>query len=58
MIHRFILEVDLDATNEKEREEFDKINGKGACMKDFITSIEDYIADILPIGIDVKIRQE
>lgn len=58
MIYRFVLEIDLDATNEKERQEFDEINGKGACMKDFVSSIEDYIADMLPMGIDIKIRQE
>lgn len=56
--HRFILEIDLDAINEKECQEFDKINGEGACMKDFVESIEDYVADILPLGIDIKIFQE
>lgn len=56
--HKFILEIDLDETNEKECKEFDEIYGEGACMKDFITSIEDYVADILPMGIDIKIRQE
>jgi hypothetical protein len=58
MIHRFILEIDLDATNEKECQEFDETYGEGACMKDFVSSIEDYVADMLPIGIDIKIRQE
>lgn len=56
--HNFILEIDLDATNEKACQEFDKENGKGACMKDFVSSIEDYVADILPLGIDIKIHQE
>lgn len=58
MIHKFVLEVDLDEVKEKERQEFDREMGEGACMKDFISSIEDYIADMLPIGIDIKIRQE
>jgi len=53
--HKFILEIDLDETNEKERQKFDKEMGEGACMKDFIASIEDYVADILPMGIDIKI---
>lgn len=56
--HRFILEIDLDETNEKACQEFDEINGEGACMKDFVSSIEDYITDMLPIGIDINIRQE
>jgi hypothetical protein len=55
--HKFVLEIDLDATNEKECQEFDKVNGKGACMKDFVTSIEDYIADVIPMGIDIKILE-
>lgn len=56
--HRFILEIDLDETNEKECKSFDKIYGEGACMEDFVSSIEDYVADMLPIGIDIKIYQE
>jgi hypothetical protein len=56
--HRFILEIDLDEANEKECQEFDKEQGEGACMRDFTSSIEDYVADILPLGIDIKILQE
>ena len=55
--HRFILEIDLDETNEKECKSFDKIYGEGACMEDFVSSIEDYVADMLPIGIDIKIHK-
>ena len=55
--HRFILEIDLDEINEKACQEFDKEMGEGACMKDFISSIEDYIADMLPMGIDIKILE-
>lgn len=56
--HRFILEIDLDETNEKECKSFDRIYGEGACMEDFVSSIEDYVADMLPIGIDIKISKE
>jgi hypothetical protein len=55
--YKFILEIDLDATNEIERQEFDEVNGEGACMQDFVTSVEEYIADMLPIGIDIKITK-
>lgn len=55
--HKFILEIDLDEVNEKECKSFDKIYGEGACMEDFVSSIEDYVADMLPIGIDIKIYQ-
>ena len=55
--HKFILEIDLDETNEKEREQFDATMGEGACLKEFVKEIENDICDLLPCGIWVDIHE-
>lgn len=55
--YKFILELELDENNEKERAKFDASAGEGACLKEFVKEVEDEICDLLPYGIWVDIHE-
>ena len=55
--YKFVLEIELDETNEKEKEKFDASMGEGACLKEVVKEIENDICDSLPYGIWVDIHE-
>ena len=57
MIHKYILEIELDEKNENLCTEYDKEHGEGECMKKFIENLEMNIDFSMPNGMYVSITK-